>query len=445
MPRVEKEKIEDVSKMTIAQCRSAYKKLANEYTKIKNGAYCHECGTFKPKDKFYKSIKTSSGLIPICKECLYRIGTGYDDKTKDTHETRETVIEAMKKADLPFFEDLYTNSCSAITNETSGKKRGTGYSQMITCLQSLPQYYGMSFEDSDFGEMSMDKDTQNDSNNESNEEITPESLIKTHSGQDTYDSYLKNKADVIRLLDYDPFEKEAVSDQPFLYSQLLGLLDSSEEANEDMMRTSSAITIVRGFLQQSKIDDTIAKLMGDITQLEKNSATIKSLQDSKSKITSMIKDLAAESCLSLKNSKHSKKGENTWTGKINKIKNLNLREGQVNGFDIGTCRGMQQVLDLSNASIMKQLALDESEWSDMVAELRKTNQTLRTENINYKEINRILLQENLDLKDYMEEQGIDITMSLKNLKDLYSPFASLDEENNEEIEGETDESNLDSE
>ena len=142
MPRVKEYEIEDISKMTVTQCRSAYKKLVNEYQKIKNGAYCHECGKFKGRDKFYKSPKTASGLIPVCKECLYKIGTGYDEKTKETHETRETVIEAMKKADLPFLEDLYDNSCSAITNEVSGKKRGTGYSQMIICASSaLPRSF----------------------------------------------------------------------------------------------------------------------------------------------------------------------------------------------------------------------------------------------------------------------------------------------------------------
>lgn len=39
----------------------------------------------------------------------------------------------------------------------------------------------------------------------------------------------------------NPFEKEDITDQPFLYSQLLGILDSSEDANEDMMRTSSGL------------------------------------------------------------------------------------------------------------------------------------------------------------------------------------------------------------
>ena len=49
------------------------------------------------------------------------------------------------------------------------------------------------------------------------------------------------------MIGYDPFEQEALSDQPFLYSQLIGLLDSSEDANDDMMRTASAISIVRAF------------------------------------------------------------------------------------------------------------------------------------------------------------------------------------------------------
>ena len=139
--------------------------------------------------------------------------------------------------------------------------------------------------------------------------------------------------------------------------------------------------------------------MTDINQLQNNSATIKSLQDSKSKLTGIIKDLAAESCISLKNSKNTKKGENTWTGKIKKIKEMNLREGEVNGFDIGTCRGMQQVMDMSNASTLKQLRLDESEYSDMLAEQREMLTDLQKELDSYKEISRILLRENIDLKE----------------------------------------------
>lgn len=46
---------------------------------------------------------------------------------------------------------------------------------------------------------------------------------------------------------------------------------------------------------------------------------------------------------------------------------------------------MQQVMDMSNASILKALRLDESEWSDMVAEQRQMITNLRTDLDNYKE------------------------------------------------------------
>jgi hypothetical protein len=61
----------------------------------------------------------------------------------------------------------------------------------------------------------------------------------------------------------------------------------------------------------------------------------------KAQILGSVNNLAKESCISLKNSKNSIKGENTWTGKIKKIKDMNLRAAEVNGFDIATCRGMQ--------------------------------------------------------------------------------------------------------
>ena len=100
---------------------------------------------------------------------------------------------------------------------------------------------------------------------------------------------------------------------------------------------------------------------------------------------------------------------------------------EVNGFDIDTCRGMQQVQEISDASIMKQLALDESEWSDMVAEMRVVNTGLRKEKDAYQEINRILLRENLDLRDTLKENNLLNEEQLKDLKYVYSVFAEFDE------------------
>ena len=107
---------------------------------------------------------------------------------------------------------------------------------------------------------------------------------------------------------------------------------------------------------------------------------------------------------------------------------MNLREGEVNGFDIGTCRGMRQVMDMSNASILKQLRLDESEYSDMLAEQREMITKLRDDLDNYKEISRILLRENIDLKDYMEEHNLIEPDNLVDLNELFSCFSSNEEE-----------------
>ena len=115
---------------------------------------------------------------------------------------------------------------------------------------------------------------------------------------------------------------------------------------------------------------------------------------------------------------------------------MDLREAEVNGFDIGTCRGMQQVLEISDASIMKQLSLDESEWSDLVADQRKLLVDAQRERDVYKEINRILLRENLDLRDTLEENDMLDKDNLHNLKDLFSPLGETQTQEEEDEENE---------
>ena len=397
-------------KLTPTQLR---KKVEELEEKLENSATCYLCGELKNVSHFYTSTDpmAKSGLTPVCKKCATNIACRIDANGELHEPTKESIILALSYLNKPFINDLYDSSIQEAMNENTGKTKNNAWTSYIKNV-AMKQYVGKTYKDSDmFRERIVYED-----------EKTPEMLLEGREDQDTYVDFLKNKKDVVRLLSYDPFEKESLSDQPFLYSQLLGLLDSSEDANDDMMRTASAISIVRNFLQQQKIDDTVSKLMSDIKELQKNSATIKSLQDSKAKITGIIKDLAAESCISLKNNKNTKKGENSWTGKIKKIKDLNLREGEVNGFDLNTCKGMRQVMDASNQSILAQLRLDESEYSDMLAEMRETVVKLREQVENYKEISRILLRENIDLKDYISDNNLDLSEELVDLNELFSPF-----------------------
>lgn len=101
-------------------------------------------------------------------------------------------------------------------------------------------------------------------------------------------------------------------------------------------------------------------------------------------------------------------------------------------------------MDLSNASILKQLALDESEYSDIVAEQRKLVTQLTSERENYKEICRILLRENLDLKDTLSEHDLLPQENLINLNELFSPLSEIepvDEEVSENEQSDEDQNN----
>lgn len=400
-------------KLTAAQMRKKIESLEAENEKLRNSAWCYLCDTVKDKGKFYVSTdpRAKSELTPICKECARKLALRVD-KNGETHEpTKESVQLALRYLDKPFINSLWDSSIQESENLVAGKIKHNVWTSYIKNV-AMVNYVGMTYQDSD---MFKEKIIYED-------EKTPDDLVKGRENQDTYTDFLKNKKDVVRLLSYDPFEKEAISDQPFLYSQLLGLLDSSEDANDDMMRTASAISIVRGFLQQSKIDDAVAKLMSDIKQLQHNSATIKSLQDSKSKITGIIKDLAAESCISLKNNKKASKASNTWTGKLKELKDLNIRNSEVNGFDIDTCKGMQQVADISMEAIIKKLDLQEDEYADMLAEQRiKLTQAIKKADA-YAEAVRLLLSENVQLRNLAKSNNILNEEDLLDLDDVINTY-----------------------
>lgn len=396
---------------------------------------CYVCGRPLKKDEFYQSTEaiTSTHITPTCKECATKIAAPPNSEGVPT-PTRTSVITALSLLRKPFLESVWDSSIEESSNKNIGKTKNNVWTSYIKNI-SMNRYYTYNFESSDFhgdGEAFSGMNTGTDSVMSKAAEMN--SMFK------------QNKDDVVRLLGYEPFANEKLTDQPFLYSQLLGLLDTSEDANDDLMRVSSAISIVRGFLQQSVIDDKIAKLLQDARAADKNAPTLKSYLEMKKNLSATISTLAEDSCISLKHNKNAKKGENTWTGKLKKIKDLNLRAGEVNGFDIATCKGMRQVMDASHASIIQQLRLDESEWSDMLADQRTMIVGLQRDLENYKEIARILLRENLDLRDTLEDSGLLVPSNLIDLNELYSPFAdNLDSTvidiTEEQNEGDTDEEN----
>lgn len=378
---------------------------------------CPYCNKEKKKTEFYVSTdpRVLTGITSMCKDCVRKIALSWDDNRQEFGAcTKKSVMDALEYIDRPFLENLWNSSYAEWANDKSQIRRTTIWDCYIKNI-GMVQYRGMRWRDGDVFQTYVE-DAKQVAALESGNDNEAKTILNS---QEVNNEFEQNRKDVIRLLGYDPFEGEKIEDQPLLYSQLIGYLDLGGDSNDDMMRTSSAITIVRGFSQQAKIDDKLAKAMANSSV---NASELKTLLDAKKNLSATISQLAEQSCLSLKHNKNASKGENTWTGKIKKLKDIDLRDAEVNGFDIGTCRGMQQVLEISDASILKQLALDESEWSDMVAEQRKVIADLQEKRDVYREVNRILLRENLDLRDTLEENNLLYTANLHNLKDLFSPL-----------------------
>ena len=388
--------------------RAAGRKTTSKKTSDEPKYLCHHCLKEKKKSDFYMSTDPNilTGVVALCKDCTRKIALNWDDNRQEFGIcTKKSVMSALEYIDKPFLNKLWDSSYAEWANQEGQLRRTTIWDAYIKNV-GMVQYRGMRWRDGDIFQTYIEDAKQvaalENGNKEAAQTLT--------DSQEVNDEFEKNRKDVIRLLGYDPFEGEKLEDQPLLYSQLIGYLDLGGD-NEDMMRTSSAITIVRGFLQQTKLDDKIAKAMANSNI---NASELKTLLDSKQKISSTISQLAEQSCLSLKHSKNASKGEDTFTGKTKKLKDMNLREAENNAFDIGTCEGMRQVADISNASILKQIHLDENDYTEMLGQQREMIVKLQRQADENMEKARVLLRENVDLKKFIQEQGIDISEYLSN-------------------------------
>ena len=386
-------------KLTAAQMKDKIIRLEDKVDSLKNGAWCYMCDTHKSRDKFYVSTDplNKSGLTPICKDCAKKIALKIG-KDKVEHEPdKDSVILALKYLDKPFLNDLWDASVLEADNLASGRVKSNPWNAYIKNV-AMGQYNCKTFSDSDF--YYSKKDENNDNIDDTSNSFSV--------NKDLLDTFTQNKKDVIRLLGYDPFEKEQPGDQPYLYASLIGYLDSSEDANEDRLKTSSSIEIVKSFSHIEKINDVITSLMSDVKNMEKNISTIKNLEDTKNKITSSVLNLAKDNGISLKHSDNASKGENTWTGKVRKMKEMNLSEAETNLYNIEYSAGLQQVAEISDAAILKQIRLDENDYNDMIIQQRELINKYKKKSDESEEKSRILLKENYDLKSLLKDNNIDL-------------------------------------
>ncbi len=389
---------ETATKLTAAQLRKKVETQEEKIQKLRDGAWCYLCDTHKARDKFYVSTDplNKSGLTPICKDCAKKIALKIGKDRVEHEPDKESVMLALRYLNKPFLNDLWDASVSETENLASGKVKSNVWNAYIKNV-AMGQYNCKTFFDSDI--YFNNNDFDNIDSDDKNEKTLNDDIV---------DTFTQNKKDTIRLLGYDPFEKEQPSDQPYLYASLIGYLDASEDANEDRLKTSSSIEIVKSFSHIEKINDVITTLMSDVKNMEKNISTIKNLEDTKNKITSSVLGLAKDNGISLKHSVNASKGENTWTGKVRKMKEMNLLEAETNLYDIEYSDGLKQVAEISDAAIIKQIRLDENDYNDMIIQQRELINKYKKKSDENEEKARVLLKENYDLKSVIKENNIEL-------------------------------------
>lgn len=144
---------EQLKKITVANLRKEYEKLADFYRKIINGEIikCNKCGEWKSAESYYQSNETADGIEHYaCKACILNECTDYDSKTKIRTDNKDKTIETFKKLDWYFNEPVYLDQMKSLNEGTGEKIRSTAIQQWIVMCRSLYQYKGLHFKDSEF-------------------------------------------------------------------------------------------------------------------------------------------------------------------------------------------------------------------------------------------------------------------------------------------------------
>lgn len=216
---------------------------------------------------------------------------------------------------------------------------------------------------------------------------------------------LQNRKLVIKMVGYDPFGYESEENQKMLYADLLGMLDQGME--QDEVKLQAAIQIVTSFLRVRELNKTYR-------EKEKENASVnelKAISDLKAKELKTITDFSRDNGFSERYTVAKAKGENSFTGIMNKMDERKYENALVNRYNIETSATIQQAADASFKAIIGQLSLSDAEvWMTCKAQLEEL-QKLRRENATLTENLRKAKYElaKVNLEEEAKKRGIEDT------------------------------------
>lgn len=341
---------------------------------------------YTDQDKgFYQStsllIKSNNGRMFICRKCVIEL---YAYLVETHEDTKKALYLLCRWLDIYFESNLYSSA-----EQQARNSNGNIAQVYITKVNSLPQYSSLSFIHS----ASID--------GQKNEFLPPSETdiqIKTWSEED-----VRNRDDVIRLVGYDPFENENPMDKKYLCNALVDFLD--QDTVDDSFKLPICIEIVKSFNQIDKINQALALMTADISNMSSQVGGVKSLVEAKEKIYRSILAMAKDNGISVNHNNNKSKGGNTLNGTVKKLNEIGLSTAELNLFDLETCDAMKQIADFSNKSIIEQLMFDENDYTDMISQQRDLIKKLDDELIKLREDNRLMKIQIIQQYDILSSGG----------------------------------------
>lgn len=152
----------EIQMLGVKAVKDYAKKLSGVYRKIMDGdyVYCHGCNEFHAVNNFYNDKRFGSGLYPLCKKQLLEFATDYDKKEKIRIDNREKTIKVFQMLDIPFIDSIYQAALQSVQDAVGEKNRSTAFQHTLVTVKSLPQYRGMTFDNSEFGDLGNPDDEQ---------------------------------------------------------------------------------------------------------------------------------------------------------------------------------------------------------------------------------------------------------------------------------------------
>lgn len=355
-------------------------KYFQRFVPLYNRHICSCCGQILDYDNFFPQyVETNLARIEpsgkmhqhICKDCskkLYEF-LFFEKAHRDPMEAMKWYCSYLN---IYFDEQVFYQAKKQM--EDNGRKNHIVYEYLQVIGRS--SYKGRVFLDS-----SISFGGKGNESGGSLDETVSDSNINNGSGQSGWTKEdIKNRKLVIKMVGYDVFDYESDENRKQLYRDLLGILEQGMEM--DQVKLQAGIQIVISYLRVRELNKLYRKK-------EQNGASVtelKALSELKAKEMNAITSFSKDNGFSERYATAKAKGENSFTGIMNKMDEQKYEDALVNRYDIMTSSTIQQAAEASFKAIMSQLSLGEAEvWQTcqkqlkLLEELRRDNDRLTEE------------------------------------------------------------------